>query len=68
MAVDKFSGSGLDVASLLSRTLLENTIARFDELMATHDRKVIRRRLKERIGDVEVNLNGQREEETSRSC
>lgn len=65
MAVDKFSSvTDFAITPLLKgQTLLEDTLARFDEQVSTQEPGEIRRRLKKRLGNVRVNINGQFESE-----
>jgi hypothetical protein len=64
MAVDKFSGipdasAGLISSPLLEgRILLEETLARFDEQVAANSPTEIRRRLRKKLSNVRVNING----------
>ena len=61
MAVDKFSGTALFpnfLTILSSRESLENTLARFDEQVAHHTPDVIRKRLKKKLSNIVVNING----------
>jgi hypothetical protein len=61
MAVDKFSGTAAFpnfLAILSSRKSLENTLAQFEEQVAIHPPDVIRKRLRKRLSDIRINING----------
>jgi len=58
MAVDKFSGAVPEMTAVVTRTLLEETLARFDEEVAQNDPDIIRQRLKKHLGNLRVNING----------
>lgn len=63
MAVDKFSGvpdmAGITVTPLLEgRTSLEDTLARFDEQVAQYEPRELRKKLKKRLGNLRVNIDG----------
>jgi hypothetical protein len=64
MAVDKhrISESSNFVQILSSRVSLEDTLARFDEQCSRYEPNVIRTRLKKRLSDVRVNINGREED------
>jgi len=58
MAVDKFSGTPNFVQILNTRAALEDTLARFDEQCARQEPSTIRQRLRKRLHDIQVNING----------
>jgi hypothetical protein len=63
MAVDKFYEAPANpLASMLGRVSLEATIARFNEQVAQYTPDVIRKRLKNRLGEVQVHISNQAED------
>ena len=65
MAIDKLYGAIDDISSAISRTLLEDTIAKFDAQLATCDRKSLRDKLRSRLANIEININGDKTEDIS---
>ena len=64
MAIDKLYGIN-DIPAIISRTMFEDTIAKFDEELANIDRSVIKKRLKKRLAKLKININGDQEENIS---
>ena len=65
MAVDKLAGPTTFpnfMTILSSRESLEEALARFDEQVTRHSPDVIRKRLKKRLCNLRVNINGNDEE------
>ena len=61
MAVDKLAGPMMFpnlIAILHSQESLEDTLARFDEQLASCPPDIIRKRLKKRLSNLRVNIHG----------